>query len=146
MYQRGVLVIALLLILVGAGLTVGAALKSQRLTGEWLGYPLPSYVAAAGAIGLMSLVLGVAFLAGYAITSIADRPAIRRILATEIVSDVHVVARFGRVVLWVQQLLGITMGILLLAWVVSVALQDPLSAVILGATTLLIATIYILAK
>lgn len=146
MYRHGVLGIAIGLCLVGAGLAVGAGLKSRDLTGEWLGYPLPNHVAAAGGIGLLALVLGAMLLGAYVALVIADRPAVRQVLKTEIASDDHLLAQFGKSVLRAQRAWDTTIGLLLLILIFYAATEDRLVAAILAVTFGIVVVIYLLAR
>jgi hypothetical protein len=146
MGNRVALLIATSVTLVGAVLTLWAALASRKLTGEWLGYPLPDEVCAAMGIGIFAFIIGVMLLLAIGMLSSYEFYAVQNTLNNEIVDDQHPVARIGRTILRAHRMVNIGIGILLLLLIVYGAFQDPLMACVLWTAVLAVIVVWYLAR
>ena len=144
--QRVVLLLAVLLIVIGSGLVFSGGCESKRLTGEWLGYPLPTTVAAAIGIGILAAIIGFLLAGAYGILVVAESTGVRRLLGRTVLDDAHPVARFGAMVLRAHRAWEAIVGVLLLVAVSWAALHDRLMAAILGVTGLLIVVLYCIGR
>lgn len=144
--RRAVLVLALVLIVIGAALVWSGGYHSKRLTGEWLGYPLPDKAAVALGIGILASILGVLLVGAYGILVVAELTGVRRLLGRTVLDDAHPVARFGAMVLRAHRAWEAIVGVLLLVAVSWAALHDRLMAAILGVTGLLIVVLYCIGR
>lgn len=143
---RAVLVLAVLLIVIGSGLVFSGGCESKRLTGEWLGYPLPTTVAAAIGIGILAAIVGVLLAAAYGILVVAESTRVRRVLRSSVLDDAHPIARAGTQVLRAYRTWEGVVGVLFLVVVLWAALHDRLMAAILGVTVLLIVVLYVVGR
>ena len=146
MGNRAALLLATTVTLVGAVLILWAALASLKLTGEWLGYPLPTAVCNAMGIGILAFILGVTLLLAGGMLSSIELFAGQSILNTEVVDEQDLVARIGRAILRANRILNIGLGILLLLLLVYGSFQDSLIFSILWTAVLALIVAWYLVK
>jgi hypothetical protein len=146
MTNRVVLRLGLVIVAIGIFLGAIGAVCSKSLTGEWLGYPLPTYVGVLIGIGSLTFSFGLLVVAGYGVLTLVERTGVRRVMETTIVKDSHPIARLGTLVLRANHAVHLAFGVLVLLLVAWGALVDWRIAAILGATAAIVGCIYALGK
>ncbi len=134
----------LALMTLGGAAAAGIGMRrSLALTGDWIGYGIPTEVAATIGIGLLAFGFGAVLLTAAAVAALGDRLGLWRILDTPVLDDAHPAARVGRGILRARQIWDTFVFLVLLAAVAIAALHDRLVASILAVTAVAVAALYL---